>query len=478
MAASPAAILAPDTKADTTTIAHHAEEPRGTSTLLQAKPKNSDVSKNATVGRSSTAGTEDKATGGSPFREHEPSDDPVDPALILTEISALIRRYIILEPEQADAAALWVAHTHMIEVAGHSPILIVNAPERACGKTLVQDVLGRFAYRALHASNASLSAMFRSIELWGVTLMIDEADTFFRDSPELHGMVNAGHKRGGTLLRSEAKGDSFEPKAFSVYGAKSIAGIALERHLPDATMSRGIVIGMRRKRGHENVDRLRHADDRIFGRLASQLVRFAGDYAEQIGNARPELPDQLSDRAQDNWEPLLAIAMSAGDEWFKRATDAALKLSVASEAQAGAGNDLLADIRDVLKNRVQKGSIPTADLIEDLLADVEMGWNTYNRGKPLTPRQLAKMLDVYQIHPKTVRQHDGRTPKGYALADFEDAFARYLKVPAEDEVVELPSSNARPGPPLHVAATAQRMARGGVVNTSNTPIDYDDDSRY
>jgi putative DNA primase/helicase len=61
---------------------------------------------------------------------------------------------------------------------------------------------------------------------------------------------------------------------FSVYGAKSIAGIALEKHLPDATMSRGIVFNMRRKLPGELVRRLRHADGKIFERLASQLVRF------------------------------------------------------------------------------------------------------------------------------------------------------------------------------------------------------------
>ena len=125
-------------------------------------------------------------------------------------------------------------------------------------------------------------------------------------------MVNAGYKRGGYVLRSEATGDSFEPRMFSVYGAKSIAGIALEKHLPDSTMSRGVVFNMRRKLPHETVERMRDADDAAFDRLASQLARFAVDYSQQVRLARPDLPDELSDRAQDNWEPLLAIAACAG----------------------------------------------------------------------------------------------------------------------------------------------------------------------
>jgi len=380
-----------------------------------------------------------------PFKEHRPAGEPVDPASLLTEISGLIRTFIVLTPEQADAAALWVAHTHMTDVANVSPILIVNAPERACGKTLVQEVLGRLAYRALPASNASLSALFRSIEYWGVTLMIDEADTFFGNSPELHGMVNAGHKRGGTLLRSEVKPDSIAPKTFSVYGAKSIAGIALERILPDSTMSRGIVIGMRRKLPEEKVARLRYADSRVFDRLASQLVRFAMDYREDIDAARPELPEQLDDRIQDNWEPLLAIAMCAGAEWAQRATDAALTLSAEVKSTASTGNDLLADIKEVL-GAWTSDKVKTVDLIQQLVNDPDMGWNTYNRGKPLTPRQLAKLLEAYQIKPRTVRQSDGSTPKGYLIADFRDAFTRYLKDAPADGTAEFHPQTPKPTP--------------------------------
>lgn len=426
------------------------------------------------------ARAEEGAAVNSPFQDPEPAEEPVDPAALLTEISTVIREFVILEPEQADAAALWVAHTHLTDVAETSPIAIINAPERACAKTLFQTVLGRMAHRPLPASNASLSALFRAIESWQPTLFIDEADTFFRDNTELHGMVNAGYKRGGYVLRSEATGDSFEPRMFSVYGAKSIAGIALERHLPDSTMSRGLVINLRRKLPGETVQRLRHADGSLFDRLASQLARFATDYSQQIRLARPDLPAELSDRAQDNWEPLLAIAECAGPDWVQRATVAALKLSVASEATSSTGNDLLADIKAALE-QWPKPSIRTADLIEKLVADEELGWSTYNRGKPLTPRQLAKRLGVYGIRPKTVRQPKtaldpaGSTPKGYELADFKDAFERYLKPDSgKPEAALLPNEKDVVAGPEKVADTPQQQAVGkldpdcgGVADTAD-----------
>ena len=288
---------------------------------------------------------------------------------------------MVVDAEQADAAALWVAHSHLIDVAAISPLLIINAPERACAKTLLQTVVGRMCHRPLPAANASLSALFRAVELWKPTIFIDEADTFFRDNTELHGLVNAGHARTGFVLRSEVSGDSYEPRMFSVYSAKSIAGIALERHLPDATMSRGIVLNLRRKRPDEAVDRLRHADDEMFERVVAKLARLAKDGSRQIRLTRPRLPDELGDRAQDNWEPLLAIAEYAGAEWLRRATTAALTLSSASEAATSTGNELLADIREVFE-RKQGRKISTADLIASLTNDDEKPWATYNRGHP------------------------------------------------------------------------------------------------
>lgn len=361
-----------------------------------------------------------------PFDEVEPHPGPIDPTQLLDEVSATIRRFIVLDDHQADAAALWVVLTHFIDVVEVAPLLIVNAPEKSCGKTQLLTVMGRMVYRPLPASNASPSALFRAVELWKPTILIDEADTFFRDNAELQGMVNAGYLRDGYVLRSEAVGDSFEPRMFSVFSAKALAGIALERHLPDATMSRGIVLNLRRKLPDESVSRLRHADRDLFSIIAEKLARFALDYSQQVRLARPVLPNELSDRDQDNWDGLLAIAGCAGDEWLSRATKAALKLSGAGEKTVSTGNELLADIQHVFeRKRVDK--INFADLIQALCDDEEAGWATYNRGKPITPRQVSKRLKEYGISSKPTRFGYDGVQKGFDADQFSDAFARYLK---------------------------------------------------
>ena len=119
---------------------------------------------------------------------------------------------------------------------------------------------------------------------------------------------------------------------------------------------------------------------------------------------RPPLPQSLNDRAQDNWEPLLAIAMTAGSEWLKIGCAAALKLSGGEHGSQTTGTELLSDIQEIFTDRDR---ISTADLITLLCNDEEKPWATFNRGKPITPRQVAKRLKEYGIHSQTIRMRGG-----------------------------------------------------------------------
>ena len=433
-----------------------------------------------------TARDDGSASARLPFAEVEPYPEPIDPAQVLDEVVDIILRYVVMDEAQAHAVALWIMMTWFIDDVEVAAILIINAPEKACGKSQLLTLVGYLAARPLPAANSTASFLFRAITTWRPTLLIDEADTFIRENDELKGLVNAGHTRANAFVgRTVSVGDGHEPRLFDVWSAKAFAGISLEKHLPDATMSRGIVIGLRRKMPHENVDRLRHADKSAFGVLSSKLARFAEDYSAQVRAARPRLPDALSDRDQDNWEPLLGIAGCAGPEWLERATNAALTLSSTAQTAVSTGNELLADIQDVFEQK-RTFKISTVDLIQALVADEELAWAAYNRGKPLTPRQLAKQLGTYGIHPKTVRLAHG-TPKGYDADQFTDAFSRYLSAPAAPE--KCPQQrNASTGmdPALGVPDEAQQLLADaiaqlecfGVADTSQVAPDTPDEPAF
>lgn len=401
----------------------------GDNPTAPSSPRSTKVNPSPTSPRGRQHVPQEAKTSSAPFPEVAPFPEPVSPREVLDETVALILRHVVMDPELAIAAALWIAMSWFIGVIEVAPIAIITAPEKACGKSQLLTIFGYLVLRPLQAANMTASFLFRAIEAWHPTILVDEADTFIRGSDELKGLVNAGHTRAHAFVgRNVSVGDGYEPKMFDVWGAKAFAGISLEKHFPDATMSRGIVIGLRRKLPDETVTRLRHADRKVFDNLASKMARFALDYAEQVQHARPPLPDELSDRDQDNMEPLLAIAECAGPDWLAKATMVALKLSKGDHVVVSTGNELLADIQAVFQ-RERVARISTADLLSALINDdAEAPWATYNRGKPLAPRQLGRMLEPYGIHSKTVR-FGKCTPKGFELSQFADAFTRYLGPP-------------------------------------------------
>ena len=370
------------------------------------------------------------------FNDIEPWHAQIIPSLLLNEISNTVLRFIVCAKETADAIALWVALTWFIDVIGVAPLAVITAPEKRCGKSQLLFFLGKLVMRALTASNISPAALFRVIDAWKPTLLVDEADAFMKDNEELRGLLNCGHTRDSAYT-VRIVGEAMTPTMFNVWGAKAIAGIG---HLSDTLMDRAIVLELRRKMPHETTERLRHAEPHLFENLSAKLARFAQDYREQVRLARPELPNFLNDRGQDNWEPLLSIAQCAGEEWVSRATAAALKLSGCDNVSPSISNELLSDIQSVFESK-QVERISTADLIAALCADEELSWNTYNRGKQLSPKQLSRRLKAYEISSKTLRIGYG-TAKGFERVQFEDAFSRYLTVsPSPSVTASQPNRN-------------------------------------
>jgi len=357
------------------------------------------------------------------FEEVELWPDPVDGAALLTAITATIKRFIICEPHTAQAVALWVAMTWFIDVVQVAPLAVITAPEKRCGKSMLLFLIGRLVPRPLMSSSISPSALFRSIDAWQPTLLIDEVDACLKDNEELRGLINCGHTRDSAFT-IRCVGDDHTPKRFNVWGAKALSGIG---HVADTLMDRSIILELRRKLSHESVERIRHAEAGLFSELCSKLARFAEDNSEQVRLARPSLPPSLNDRAQDNWEPLLAIATVAGGEWFKIGTAAALKISGGESLALSIGTELLSDIQEIFEHK-QVDRISTAELIKELIVDDEKPWATFNKGLPIKPRQIAHKLKGYGIQSKTIRIGIA-TAKGFEKEQFAEAFSRYIPIP-------------------------------------------------
>ncbi|MFC0712253.1 DUF3631 domain-containing protein [Azorhizophilus paspali] len=346
--------------------------------------------------------------------------EPVDGAELLEELSAIIRRHVIADPPTVHAAALWAAFTWFIDVVDVAPIANITAPEPRCGKSVLLGVLARLVCRPLTVSNIAPAALFRSIELWSPTLLIDEVDAFLAEHEEARGILNAGFTRDSAFV-IRCVGDDHMPTRFNVWGAKVLCGIG---RIAATLIDRSIPLRLRRKLPGERTTKIRHADHAAFAELAGKLARFALDNREAVRTARPAEIEGLNDRANDCWEPLLAIAKAAGGDWPRLARHAAITLHGLEGETPSIGAELLASIRDAFDSR-RTDRLSTADLLEALAEDDEAPWAAWNRGKPMTPHQLSKRLTEFGIKSTTVRI-GLRTPKGYMREQFEEAWNRYL----------------------------------------------------
>jgi hypothetical protein len=358
------------------------------------------------------------------IEDPEPWPDEVSGADLLEALEAVFLRFLVLPDGAATALALWTLHTFAHDAAAVSPSLAVTSPEKRCGKTTVLTLLTALVLRALPASNITPAALFRAVEKYQPTLVIDEADTFLREREELRGILNSGHTRE-TAFVVRTVGDDHDPRAFSTWAPKAIALIG---RLPSTLEDRSIPILMKRKAPGETVDRLRL--DRIAGELADlrrQAARWARDRTDRLRRADPDVPVGLHDRAADNWRPLLAIADDAGGAWPAKARTAAAILSGADDGDASARVQLLSDIHSALTD-APDARLFTSDLLDLLVADESRPWGEWRHGKPLTAIGLGRLLKPFGISPRKVRIGE-ETRQGYRAEDLAEAFERYIPAP-------------------------------------------------
>jgi putative DNA primase/helicase len=315
-----------------------------------------------------------------------------------------------------------VFHAHLHDTAEISPILALTSPTPECGKTTALNLIGALVPKALASSNITAAAVFRGIEKWRPTLLVDEADTFLKNNDDLRGVINSGHyRRAAFVIR--VTGENLEPTRFTTWAPKVIALIG---KLPPTLASRSIHIEMRRMAPGETAEpvRLERLD---FTTVVASVARWAQDHDLSLRDAEPDMPGSLLGRRADNWRHLFAIADLAGGIWPARARAAAETLTAKGSEQT-TGILLLEDINLIFAAE-GKDRISSAALVEKLVDIETRPWGEWSRGKPITVRQLARLLAPFGVGPAKIRTGT-TTLQGYRLESFDDAFARYpLKEP-------------------------------------------------
>ncbi|NMB47925.1 hypothetical protein GYA13_00565 [Candidatus Kuenenbacteria bacterium] len=144
---------------------------------------------------------------------------------LISEIQNFIHKYLDISSTFEIIASYYVLLTYLYDKLPNILYLRFTG-DFGSGKSRALEVIGNLCYRPMFASGAiSTSAVFRIIDKFRGTLVLDEADFANSDTyAEIIKILNCGYERGKPVLRSEGDNKKkWDVKAFNCYCPKIIA---------------------------------------------------------------------------------------------------------------------------------------------------------------------------------------------------------------------------------------------------------------
>ncbi len=162
---------------------------------------------------------------------------PYGPTADLVErIRVHVEKYVVLPEDMREVVAHYILLTWVHDRFETVPYLRFIG-DLGVGKSRALRVIGQLCYHCfMAAGSASVSAIFRSLDMLGAaSLVADEVDFFARNDAdqEMMTVLRQGFQKGTGVLRAEPCGDSFTPRDYDVFGPKILAG---RKEFPDAAL--------------------------------------------------------------------------------------------------------------------------------------------------------------------------------------------------------------------------------------------------
>lgn len=154
----------------------------------------------------------------------EPRDYGSETALV-AEIQAFIHRYVDVSPRFERIASYYVLFSWLHDRFAELPYLRLRG-DYGSGKTRFLLTVGALCYKPIFASGAtSTSAIFRMLDSFHGTLIVDEGDFRYSDEKsDLIKIFNNGNQKGLPVIKTEMSGtNEFNPRAFEVFAPKILA---------------------------------------------------------------------------------------------------------------------------------------------------------------------------------------------------------------------------------------------------------------
>ncbi len=346
-------------------------------------------------------------------------------AALLRDVEDFISKFVVLPSRALLPLALWTVGTHLFDAFDSFAYLVITSPTPRCGKSRMLEVLALLCANPERTSNISEAALFRLIERFQPTLLLDEMEQI-REKGEraqiLRNLLNAGNRRDAVAIRCAEAGKSIE--RCSVYCPKALAAIG---SLPDTITDRAIVIRMQRRTREERIERF------LFQRAkpkACEIGERIAAWGKQQGSTiraaylnAPDL-DFLEDRDAESWAPLFVTLAVASPSRVAELRACAEALSGQKQDDAADENFAVCLIRDVnAVLREEERHIASAELLTRLRAIEDSPW----ADATFEARRLAKHLRTFGLKPKAIRVGDS-TLRGYAAAEIRERASRYSGV--------------------------------------------------
>jgi len=231
------------------------------------------------------------------------------PQKVFNEIRKFLVDHLdISNPLLYDVYSCYVLASWRPEDFNVAPYLFFLGP-LSSGKTRALECFQRLCYRAIMAASMSAASLFRALEAWHPTLLLDETEIYNQESMvEVRALLNTGYRRGQFAIRME-KVELGVPQIamFDTFGFKVLAGT---EELAATLQSRCILTAMSRAVRRLNLFVDEDRAERIRSMLLMYRFRSLGkDLLDPLTWLKEDEPYRNA-RVLELFIPLLQVAPS------------------------------------------------------------------------------------------------------------------------------------------------------------------------
>jgi hypothetical protein len=355
----------------------------------------------------------------------KPTASPTPNSNLVDRIASFIERFVFLKDKALyRLLALWIIHTYLMDEFDHTGYVFAHSPEPESGKTRLLEILDVLVFGSSQIlTSPTEAALFHTAK--GRTQLLDEVDTW-TNRDYLKGILNAGSRRGGVVVRMEKNNRQAQYKSqeFPVFGARALSGIGMHI-LAEATRSRTFSIAMVRQTKGERRERFRTRSIKPEAARLVEEIKAWIQFNRAAVVARYGLGfvylERFADRTMDVSEPLAAVLEVA----YKDSPDLnrariellhAIAITRAERTEVSADHCILEALSRVAET--EDPLIGSASELAERCGKFGVKYDEYD---------VSRALRAYGFESRSIRKDDG-SKRRYSLSRVEltEIFQRYV----------------------------------------------------